>query len=185
MQKKCQVVIFSFINKKNTFSYQIYILSEDEVKKGDWIMYGGSHDIHHIRNRVKNCVYTDNDDTFNISHKSIKKIIASTNNSLGGLPNLSNESIEICMKQSQVDVEYIYEYPMENGMFNHSKEPVLKVKIASDNTISISPIKKTWCEEDLPIQAIKDCLKYCEEQQIYDKLSTYNDFYYKLKQFIK
>lgn len=39
--------------------------------------------------------------------------------------------------------------------------------------------------KDIPIQAIKDCLRYCEDKQIYDKLSYYGDFYYKLRSFLK
>ena len=32
---------------------------------------------------------------------------------------------------------------------------------------------------------IKSIVKYCEDQEIYDKLGNYNDFYYKLKGHVK
>lgn len=37
---------------------------------------------------------------------------------------------------------------------------------------------------DVPIEIIEAIIKYCEDKQIYDKLGTYRDFYYKLKKLI-
>jgi len=34
----------------------------------------------------------------------------------------------------------------------------------------------------VPLDVIKQVLKYCEDEQIYDKLGTYKNFYYKLNQ---
>jgi hypothetical protein len=34
----------------------------------------------------------------------------------------------------------------------------------------------------IPLNVIKQILKYCEDNQIYDKLGTYQNFYYKLNQ---
>jgi len=34
----------------------------------------------------------------------------------------------------------------------------------------------------VPLPVIIQVLKYCEDNQIYDKLGTYQDFYYKLNQ---
>ena len=34
----------------------------------------------------------------------------------------------------------------------------------------------------VPKSIIENVIKYCESQAIYDKLSDYDDFYYKLKQ---
>ena len=36
----------------------------------------------------------------------------------------------------------------------------------------------------VPISVIKDICYYCESQGIYDKLSNYGDFYYKIKKLI-
>lgn len=33
----------------------------------------------------------------------------------------------------------------------------------------------------VPMSVIEDICKYCEHQAVYDKLSNYGDFYYKLK----
>jgi hypothetical protein len=35
---------------------------------------------------------------------------------------------------------------------------------------------------NVPLDVIEQILKYCEVNQIYDKLSNYGDFYYKLNQ---
>jgi hypothetical protein len=37
----------------------------------------------------------------------------------------------------------------------------------------------------VPAQVIKDCMKYIEHQQVYDKLSPFGDFYYKMKKSLK
>jgi len=34
----------------------------------------------------------------------------------------------------------------------------------------------------VPLSVIKQVLKYCEDNQIYDKLGSYQNFYYKLNQ---
>ncbi len=34
----------------------------------------------------------------------------------------------------------------------------------------------------VPLHVIKQVLKYCEDNQIYDKLGSYQNFYYKLNQ---
>ena len=36
----------------------------------------------------------------------------------------------------------------------------------------------------IPISVIEDICRYCETQAIYDKLSNYGDFYYKIKKLI-
>lgn len=36
----------------------------------------------------------------------------------------------------------------------------------------------------IPIEVANNIIKYCEKQAIYDKLSSYGDFYYKLKQLV-
>lgn len=41
-----------------------------------------------------------------------------------------------------------------------------------ENTISV------------PRELIESVCRYCENQSIYDKLSRYNDFYYKLKRLL-
>ena len=48
----------------------------------------------------------------------------------------------------------------------------LKEKINPNRNISV------------PISVIEDICRYCEIQGIYDKLSNYGDFYYKIKKLI-
>ena len=38
---------------------------------------------------------------------------------------------------------------------------------------------------EVPIEIIEAIVKYCEDKQIYDKLSYYKDFYYKLNNLLK
>ena len=33
----------------------------------------------------------------------------------------------------------------------------------------------------IPIDVVKNIIRYCEDKQVYDKLGAYGDFYYKLK----
>lgn len=35
---------------------------------------------------------------------------------------------------------------------------------------------------EVPLNVVSDVLKYCEDNQIYDKLGSYHNFYYKLNQ---
>lgn len=47
----------------------------------------------------------------------------------------------------------------------------------------IDYIEELECEFEELDNIIEYILKYCEDKQIYDKLSNYNDFYYKLAYF--
>jgi hypothetical protein len=58
----------------------------------------------------------------------------------------------------------------------------LKLK---DNNIIIKKVKASWIREELPIKIIQDMIKYCEKEQIYDKLGSHGDFYYKAKNWIE
>jgi hypothetical protein len=40
---------------------------------------------------------------------------------------------------------------------------------------------KLFVSLSLPLDLVQQVIRYCEDQQIYDKLSNYGDFYYKLK----
>lgn len=46
--------------------------------------------------------------------------------------------------------------------------------------------KKTESSREItiPVSLVKDICDYCESKAVYDKLSDYGDFYYKLKKLI-
>lgn len=57
-------------------------------------------------------------------------------------------------------------------------------KISSKGTVITHPVPTEMKIEDIPIEAIKNCLAYCENQSIYDKLGSYGDFYYHIKKWV-
>jgi len=54
------------------------------------------------------------------------------------------------------------------------------IKILAELKEKINPKR----EVSVPISVLKDVCDYCETQAIYDKLSNYGDFYYKIKKLI-
>lgn len=174
------IPVFDSLNYKECIYKHLYILSDDEIKEGDYVF--------EVERRRMGKVSKSEIDEKGIWNLKIetekyeyhpvnipKKIIASTDFSLGVL-YLDENFIKQYVKANgfnEILVEYKNEQPTFSADFYNCKLPILKM------------IKSSFNKEELPIQAIKDCLKYCENQQIYDKLSQYGDFYYKLNQFIK
>ena len=37
---------------------------------------------------------------------------------------------------------------------------------------------------EVPVEIVEAIIKYCEDKQVYDKLTYYKDFYYKLKKLV-
>ena len=54
------------------------------------------------------------------------------------------------------------------------------IKILAELKEKINPKR----EVSVPISVLKDICDYCEYNAIYDKLSNYGDFYYKIKKLI-
>lgn len=54
------------------------------------------------------------------------------------------------------------------------------IKILAELKEKINPKR----EVSVPISVLKDICDYCECKAIYDKLSNYGDFYYKIKKLI-
>ena len=94
-------------------------------------------------------------------------------------------------RRTEIQQEIDWNYEDKNGkvdevLVNYSEvsEPEI-YEFDNKQYLSIKLQKENFNINELPIQAIKDCLKYCENHQIYDKLSKYGDFYYKLNTFLK
>lgn len=203
--KKCKVVILSS-NKKSRIGYgefqlcedinglyipmaddskrealednsviykHLYILSFDEdIKSGDYFYIPDDT----ATSQIEKAKYFEHNLVNGWVKRVCFKIIASTDTSLN-LPHIPNELIKEYIHKQIKEVFVKYE---NNLIYKQFNEIVCKSNI----------FKNTFNKEELPIQAIKDCLKYCENHYYdnlskYDKLFKYGDFYYKLSQFIK
>ena len=105
----------------------LYILSDDEIKEGDWYLL----DDNTINKASANLRYKNHE----------KKIIASTDSSLK-LPRPSNEFNKKYCEEGGIN-EVLVEY-MDYKLNNEIQEVL---KVAPDNTITIYPIKETFSKE--------------------------------------
>ena len=183
----------------DTCSYQhFYITSSDEIKLGDWIL----NERRYLRvQKVENRICQDR------RANGWRKILASTDKSLN-LPDIDPVLISKDInydgryEHSDILVKYAKQEKLLNEKWNEyliiqngqivdkvgiDEKYELKEYVVSllDGNICAKLIQVNYPTESLLIEAIKDCLKYCEDQSVYDKLSKYGDFYYKLNQFIK
>lgn len=135
-------------NKKG--NYHLYILSDEEIKEGDWYIDDS--------NSVRQSITSDKD--YWIRRKDYKKVIASTDKSLGQkafpdlhpsksnsfilLPQIPESFIQEYVKAynegkpiTEVDLEMYpsKEYVDEQDAYGYD---IAKIKINSDNTIIIS-----------------------------------------------
>ena len=159
---------FGNISLDEAFYINVYILSDDEIKPGDFLYKKVCQ--HSVILRVDESNYKSAKD-FGWS-----KILA-TNNKRLPLPRLSSDFLKFYEdKNGKVDEVLVnYLEISESEIYEFDKKQYLSIKFK----------KEYFNINELPIQAIKDCLKYCENHQIYDKLSKYGDFYYKLNTFLK
>ena len=141
----------------------IYIVAYDEtIKFGDFFFKDDDE-----------CIRVNF--SFDFKLKNCGKIIATNNKSLV-LPRLNSDFLEFYENKNGKVNEVLVDYLELLGpkVYEFDTKQYLSIKLSKEN----------FNIDELPIQAIKDCLKYCEKQQIYDKLSKYGDFYYKLNHFL-
>lgn len=142
----------------------IYIVSYDErIKSGDFF-------------------FKDDDDkflrvnfSFDFQLENCGKVIATNDKDLS-LPRLSSDFLKFYEDKSGKVDEVLVNY-------SELSEPEV-YEFNSREYLSLKPLKENFNIDELPIQAIKDCLRFCEEQSLYDKLAKYGDFYYKLYGFL-
>lgn len=141
----------------NHTPHHIYIISDDEIKEGDWIVSG--------TNTLAQCIYPEN-----VHHKDIKKIIATTDNSLFvtqqndylgqaiiQLPQPSETFIQKYVEEhnkGNVITDVMVEYKtMNKGYTNKLDKPYQEIDIlkvnSKENTITIKKVKDTFTKEDL------------------------------------
>jgi hypothetical protein len=162
-------------------TYQLYFVTHDKVEEGDY--YLDTLIPNNSRIRIKNDKgrVVKNSPSYYES-KFVKKIVASTDDSLG-LSKPTQKFIEKFV--SKYNKGNIIDEVMIDFMFEKLYVLADKIKTNSKKEIAISRIKDTWTMDELPIDILQNMIKYCEEQQIYDKLGRHNDFYYKAKKWVE
>lgn len=141
-----------FILDEDTFSrddlicdpHHLYFVSDEEIKEGNWYFSK-------IHNKIFQSVHTDQ------YFENEFKVIASTDTSLN-LPQPSKEWIEYFVSEwnkgnkiEKVMVEYEQEGYIIHKSFPANVSPRFYLKINSDNTINIKPIKDSWSREEVRI----------------------------------
>lgn len=125
-------------NSPSTVKNQhLHILSDDEIKKGDWF----------INVLQDNTIYQNNIKNYNTDKNYLKKIIATTDSSLE-LPQIPQSFIQYYVDQynsgkaiDYVEVEYTSRIFIPDGTLYDLK--------INNNTISIKPIKDSWSREEV------------------------------------
>lgn len=157
---------------RNSQDYQgqhLYILSNEEIKEGDW---------GHYRNRIFQITKGDNE-LFHLA----KKIIVTTDESLGNM--VSYLKIGKAMKGnwkalSQPSESFIKKYIEEYNKGN----VITKVLVHLNNQITIKKVKNTWTTEDLTGNGIKSLDQFLlnspdftqeEREIIMDAVSQYTN----------
>lgn len=171
------------VERGRVIPQHLYITSDEEIKEGDWC-YTGKNEVQQvleISNKHGHLIF--NKET--LLFIDCEKIIASTDKSLG-LPEPSQGFIEKYVSEYNKG-NVIEDVLIEYKYWDHESygDWFWKPKVSKDNTITIKKVKDSWDREELPVEIIKNMLLYCENQQIYDKLSKYGDFYYKGKKWIE
>lgn len=125
-------------NSTNVINQHLYILSDEEIKEGDWYL---DLDIDIVSKFSKG-------DKFDIEVlKRLKKIIVSTDKSLES-PRPSDSFIKKYCELGGID-EVIVEYEEYYKQNRPDTELLTRIKIASDNTITIKPVKENWNREEV------------------------------------
>lgn len=124
---------------KEYVGQHLYILSDEEIKEGDWYLDNYNNSI--IKANI------NSDHKYYVSN--CKKIIATTDSSLG-LPRPSDGFITKYIKLynagtpiTKVMVEY------EEEPLNDSTGKYATLKVDKDNTITIRSVKESWTREEV------------------------------------
>ena len=188
MKRKCQVVMlptekessicfrnYPFFNKDNITTYsnvefrELYFLSDDEIKEGDWF-FTGKYIRKCERDSGGSLGFTSYDGVaFLFIQPNFKKIIATTDklatepfqgyyediDCTKYLPKPSQDFIEVFIREYNAGrkiEEVIVEYTTKHLGFefdeNCNKSDLI-LKIKPDNTISIRKIKDSWSREEV------------------------------------
>lgn len=151
-------------------AHQLYILSDDEIKKGDYYIAYGAQQME-VYQCLKSSMSTATAKSIGIEYKPMK-IIATTDSSLtladeyhvyDLLPQPSQAFIEKYCKLGGID-EVMVEYDIDviNELSSGNTPSNTFPKVNSHNEITIHPIKDSWSREELPIEVLKRLIVYVE-----------------------
>ena len=159
-------------------AYELYITSNEEIKKNDWVInysgviaqWGGLGDLHGCKKIIA---------TTDTSLKVIKLSNLGENWKDIPLPQPSQEFIRYFIEEynkgnviTKVMVEYNYELSNDEDE-QGNLIPDIYLKINSDNTINIKPIKDSWDLNEIKVFAVK-CFNAGRQYQI-DSIDVFND----------
>lgn len=174
----------------------LYFISDEDIKEGDWYVYwmlvvdekDRVYEVAQCKNgvlpRCPRAKIIATTDFLSLEQSNGNKTVSINNNTrVNCLPRPSNEFIQAYCRLGGIDkvlvkMSEIRVYP---GTESIEKEPYsdYQPKIAQDNTITCKAIPEVFVQVNFTL--LQNIIKYCEDQQIYDKLGNYDDFYYKLK----
>jgi hypothetical protein len=143
-------------------SQHLYILSDEEIKEGDWCLEGLSplaptELIKVTKEDLERCIE-------NYNYGSCKKIIATTDQwlELKPHPNVSQSFIKKFIEEYNkgnviedvlVEYEFYNTKPNSPAIYGKFKE---RLKVDSDNTITIKKVKDTYSREEVLV-LLKNC----------------------------
>lgn len=159
-------LIYSKIQERCLSGYHLYILSDEEIKEGDWCFY-------EKENRCFQATFTDVNNIYakNPAYRveGIKKIISTTDTSLG-LPQPSQSFIKKYVEgynSDNVIEDVLVQYDMVNinhdTDFMHKYVPELKVDL--DNTITIKKTKDSYSREEV-LMLLQNCWQQATRKTI-------------------
>jgi len=128
----------------------LYIISDAEIQKGDWIYNETTNRIHQVIVAEKNAVYCKADFKFSKQYNNYHKIIATTDPS-HKLPLIPQSFIKEYTENNNIDeilVEYD-EYKDISVIPEYSEVIDYTLKVNSNNEITIHPIKDCYTREEV------------------------------------
>lgn len=167
------VTSFTKFDKSKVYEpIQLYIVSRHTICKGDWYV------------NIKTRKISNNIDEI-LDFDICNKIIASTDKKLG-LPILPQTFITHYIESYNNDCVVIENVTILMDRMLLGKNSVFTLEPVVDKNNHISIINETLCTSfnDMPIEIIENMITYIDEKQLYDKLASYNDFYYKAVKWI-
>jgi hypothetical protein len=154
-------------------SQHLYILSDEEIKEGDWFVGFADGSIKpFVKQADESTVEINNWQLNKKGHSSNKKIIATTNKSIilperfpsfTYLPQPSQSFIEHFVDEynkGNVITEVMVEYESIGAYANPKYDSDYQLKINSDNTINIINSKDSWSREEV-IKLLNSFEKLC------------------------
>lgn len=126
------------IDNPNWIGQHLYILSDDEIKEGDW-MFCIDKSSHWFNNLIK---YTGG-----IAHKdSWKKVIATTNPDLikEGIASIDDEFIKEYVNNPIEEILVEYEGKVRSTTWEYEEPEYYDIRLSSNGSIIIKPSQETW-----------------------------------------